>query len=475
MNKKIVLTGATGYVGGRLLNLLNNSGYKVRCIARNPEFLRSRVSNNVEVVKGDVLDRDSLLRALEGMDVAFYLIHSMGSKKDFEVTDRIAAENFGDAARATGIKKIIYLGGLLDQKEYLSPHLRSRQEVGNILRKSGVQVIEFRASIIIGSGSLSFEMIRALVERLPAMITPKWVRIPSQPIFIGDVLKYLLAAIDMDFEENKIFEIGGPEVVSYSYLMQEYAKMRGLKRIMIPVPVLTPRLSGLWLGLVTPLYSRVGQKLIDSIKHPTIVKDSSVKNYFEITPIGVRQSIELALRNEDKEFAETRWSDSISAHLDKQTRKTIRIGNRLVDIHQIELDKPIENVFKVIERIGGENGWYGYDFLWSIRGFLDLLAGGVGIRRGRRDPEHLEVGDVLDFWRVESIERPRRLLLRAEMKLPGRAWLEFNLTETNKGTIIKQMAIFDPAGLFGILYWYALYPIHQIVFKKMLKSIAKLN
>ncbi len=474
-SKKIVLTGATGYVGGRLLSLLMQKNLYVRCIARNPEFLKSKGLRNVDMVKADVLDINSLNLALEGMDVAFYLVHSMGSKKDFEETDRIAAENFAFAAKKAGIEKIIYLGGLFEEGENLSPHLRSRRQVGNILRQSGVPVIEFRASIIIGSGSLSFEMIRALVERLPAMITPKWVRIPAQPVFIGDVLQYLLSAIDLDVKENKIFEIGGPEIVSYSDLMTEYAKIRGLKRLMIPVPVLTPRLSGLWLGLVTPLYARVGKKLIDSIKHPTVVKDKSINDFFDIKPIGVKESIELALRNEDKEFAETRWSDSISANLDKQKRKTLRIGNRLLDFHQIEVTAPIENVFKVIERIGGNNGWYSYDSLWNIRGFLDLLIGGVGVRRGRRDPNHLEVGDVLDFWRVEFIEPPFRLVLKAEMKLPGRAWLEFSLEKTENGTKIKQMAIFDPSGLFGLLYWYSLYPIHQIVFNKMLKNIASLS
>lgn len=473
--KKIVLTGATGYVGGRLLNILKNNDVLVRCLARNPEFLQNKASSNIEIVKGDVLDRNSLANAFSGMDIAFYLVHSMGSKKDFEETDRIAAENFAITAKESGIKKIIYLGGLFDENDNLSPHLRSRQEVGNILRKSGVPVIEFRASIIIGSGSLSFEMIRALMERLPMMITPKWVRIPAQPIFIGDVLKYLVSSIDFDVTEHKIFEIGGPEVVSYSDLMKVYAKIKGLKRLMIPVPVLTPRLSGLWLGLVTPLYARVGKKLIDSIKHPTIVRDNSVNNYFDIKPIGVKESIEIALRNEDKEFAETRWSDSISANTDKHRPKTLRVGNRLVDIHQIEVNADIEKVFKVIECIGGKNGWYSYDFLWNIRGFLDLLVGGIGVRRGRRDPNHLEVGDVLDFWRVESIERPFRLVLKAEMKLPGRAWLEFILNETKEGTIIKQMAIFDPVGLFGLIYWYSLYPLHQIVFNKMLRKIAFLS
>jgi len=474
-SKKIALTGATGYVGGRLLNLLIKNHYEVRCIVRNPEFLKSRVSTNVEVVKGDVLDRNSLLKALEGMEVAFYLVHSMGSKSDFEEMDRVAAENFAISSKKAGIKKIIYLGGLFEEQGKLSPHLRSRQEVGNILRSSGIPVIEFRASIIIGSGSLSFEMIRALVERLPAMITPKWVRIPAQPIFIGDVLNYLLSAIDLEVDEHKIFEIGGPEVVSYSDLMNEYAKIRGLRRLMIPVPVLTPTLSGLWLGLVTPVYARVGKKLIDSIKHPTVVNDNSVNNYIDFKPLGVKEAIELSLRNEDKEFAETRWSDSMSATIDNLSRKTYRVGNRLVDIHQINVDKPIENVFNVIERIGGKNGWYGYDFLWSIRGFLDLLVGGVGVRRGRRDPNHLVAGDVLDFWRVESIERPSRLYLKAEMKVPGRAWLEFSLTSSGSGTQIKQMAIFDPAGLWGIIYWYLMYPFHQLIFKGMLKKIAKLT
>lgn len=475
ISKNIALTGATGYVGGRLLNLLLKNDYNLRCIARNPDYLKPKLTGKVEIVKGDLLDKESIRIALKDIDVAFYLVHSMGSKTDFEQIDRIAAENFADSARENGLKKIIYLGGLFEDGENLSPHLRSRQEVGNILRNSGIPVIEFRASIIIGSGSLSFEMIRALVERLPVMVTPKWVRIPAQPIFIEDVLRYLYLAIELNINENKIFEIGGPEVVSYSDLMKEYAKIRGLKLYMIPVPILTLRLSGLWLGLVTPIYARVGKKLIDSIKHPTIVRDHSIKNYIDFKPIPIKEAIELSLKNEDLDFSETSWSDSISATIGSRKLKTMRLGNRLVDIHTIKVKAPKDRAFSVIEKIGGKNGWYSLNFLWYIRGFIDLLVGGVGLRRGRRDPNMLVVGDVLDFWRVEVIERPNRLLLRAEMKLPGNAWLEFNLSESDSETLIKQIAIFDPSGLSGIIYWYSMYPFHQFVFKGMLKKIASLS
>jgi uncharacterized protein YbjT (DUF2867 family)/tryptophan-rich sensory protein len=309
----VLLAGATGYVGGRLLNRLESLGVRVRCLARRPEFLRQRVQPNTEVVAGDVLDPASLAVALQGVDTAYYLVHAMGSSGSFEEEDRRAAHNFGAAARAAGVRRIIYLGGLGDEREQLSPPLRSRHEVGAILRSRCVQVIEFRASIILGSGSLSFEMIRTLVERLPVMITPRWVTVPAQPIAIDDVLRYLVAALDHPIHDSRIYEIGGPDRVSYGDLIKEYARQRGLRRLILRVPVLTPYLSSLWLGLVTPVYARVGRALIESIRHPTVVRDNAAQREFTVEPVGHREAMAAALRNEDQELAETRWNDAVSA------------------------------------------------------------------------------------------------------------------------------------------------------------------
>ncbi|MDR3456466.1 MAG: SDR family oxidoreductase [Verrucomicrobiae bacterium] len=469
--KRVLLTGASGYIGGRLLAELEKRGLTVRCLARRPEFLLPKVAPGTEVMAGDVLDRDSLARAMRGVATAYYLVHSMAAN-DFEETDRRAAHNFAEAAREAGVQRIVYLGGLGAGSE-LSSHLRSRQEVGNILRSTGVPVIEFRASVIIGSGSLSFEMIRALVERLPMMIAPKWVTVLAQPLAINDLLQYLIAAGDWRGRDNRIFEIGGPDRVSYGDLMREYARQRGLRRVMIRVPLLTPRLSSLWLGLVTPLYARIGRKLIDSIRNPTVVSDDSALQAFAIRPMGVREAIASALRNEDKELAATRWSDALSSGGAVRPWGGTRFGNRLVDARRVRVEVPPATAFEPIRRIGGATGWYFANWLWQLRGWLDLLAGGVGMRRARRDPEKLRTGDVVDCWRVEVLEPDRRLRLTAEMKLPGRAWLEFEVVACGDGAEIRQTASFDPAGFFGLAYWYAIYPLHELLFGGMLRQIAK--
>lgn len=472
-NKLVLVAGATGYVGGRLLRLLLEEGWRVRCLARQPERLLSRVPASVEVVRGDVLNIESLERALIGVDTGYYLVHSMEATGDFEKKDRLAADNFSAAARKAGVKRIIFLGGLGEDERQLSAHLRSRHEVGERLRTQGVPVIEFRASIIIGSGSLSFEMIRALVERLPVMVTPRWVRVTAQPIAIGDVLAYLLAALTIKLDGNVVVEIGGPDQVSYGEIMQEYARQRGLRRTMIPVPLLTPRLSSLWLGLVTPLYARVGRKLIVSMRHPTVVHDTSAQRLFPIRPLGVREAIASALGNEDFNFAETRWSDALSAAGVSHQWGGTRLGNRLVESRETHIDAPADVVFAAVEQIGGSMGWYYANWLWTVRGWLDLLVGGIGILRGRRDPERLLVGDTLDFWRVESVEPGRRLRLAAEMKLPGRGWLEFEVHSEGKGARLTQTAIFDPFGLWGLSYWYGVWPLHQLIFSGMLRGIAQ--
>lgn len=446
MKPLILITGATGYVGGELLKALVAAGHRARCLARRPAVLEAKGLSGIEVVAGDVLDAASLRTAMEGVDTAYYLVHSMGSTESFEEQDRAAAQNFAQAARDAGVRRIIYLGGLGHSAEKLSAHLRSRHEVGDVLRSAGVSVIEFRASVVIGSGSLSFEMIRALVERLPIMIAPRWVSMAAQPIAIADLLAYLLAALDLPFKSNRIFEIGGSDRVSYGGLMKEYATQRKLKRLVISVPLLTPRLSSLWLGLVTPLYVRVGRKLIDSICHATIVEDQTALTEFKIRPCGYREAIKAAL-------------DADGRHLMTDSR-TIRVTIEPKD------------AFAPIRRIGGATGWYYANWLWRLRGLLDRLFGGVGLRRGRRDPDSLRVGDPVDFWRVEAMEPDRRLRLAAEMKLPGRAWLEFEVTRDTAGSVIRQTATFDPKGLLGRAYWYSVFPLHQFVFGGMLQGIA---
>ena len=473
MSGLILLTGATGYIGGRLLSILEQKGKPVRCLTRRPGALAARGSSTIQVVAGDLLDRESLSNAFDGVDTAFYFVHSMGADRDFEEQDRLAARNFAEAASIAGVRRIIYLGGLGNPDHELSKHLRSRQETGDVLRQSHPQIIELRASIVIGSGSLSFEMIRALVERLPVMICPRWVRVRAQPIAIEDLLAYLLEALEIPNDASQVYEIGGPDQVSYGEIMQEYARQRGLIRFMIPVPFLTPYLSSLWLGLVTPLYARVGRKLVESLRNPTLISNNLAATTFSVHPRSVRDAIARALVNEDREFAETRWSDAISAGGTARSWGGTRFGSRLVDSRTITLSATPEEAFAPIRRIGGKTGWYYGNWLWTLRGFLDLLVGGVGVRRGRRDPEQLQVGDALDFWRVELYEPSHRLRLSAEMKLPGRAWLEFEVTPCEGGSQIRQTAIFDPLGLFGLIYWYGISPLHEFVFAGMLRNIAR--
>jgi len=331
-----------------------------------------------------------------------------------------------------------------------------------------VETIEFRASVIVGSGSLSFEMVRALVDRLPVMITPRWVRTAAQPIAIEDVLGYLTAAVELPAAGSRVYEIGGADVVTYGDLMHEYAAQRGLRRRMISVPVLTPRLSGLWLSLVTPLYAQIGRKLVDGVQNETIVRDDAAAQDFPIQPRGVRDAVARAISCEDRTFAQTRWSDA-AAPAGESSRAA---PPRLVDTRTVWVPAPPDRAFAPIRRIGGATGWYAINGLWHARGLIDQLVGGVGLRRGRRDPDHLAPGDTLDFWRVERYEPDRLLRLRAEMRLPGRAWLEFETTPERDGTRIRQTARFDPGGLAGQLYWYSLLPIHAAIFQRMLRSIA---
>ncbi|UCE87573.1 MAG: SDR family oxidoreductase, partial [Deltaproteobacteria bacterium] len=432
----------------------------------------------LEIVEDDLGDEATLAEHLRGCRVAYYLVHSMMiAGRQYRSCDAELAARFARAAAAAGVERIVYLGGLGESGRPLSEHLASRREVEEVLREGPVPVTVLRAAMIIGSGSASFEILRYLVERLPVMVTPRWVRVVSQPIAIVDLLAYLEAALELTTGESRIYEIGGAERVSYGDLMREYARQRGLRRVMIPVPVLTPRLSSLWLGLVTPLYARVGRALVDSICHETVVRDERAHRDFAIKPIGVAEAISSALANEDRDFAETRWSDAISAGGRDAglfaSYGGVRRGRRLLDSRRCELELTPSEAFAPIRRIGGATGWYAYDWLWRVRGFLDLLVGGVGVRRGRPEPTQPRVGDTIDWWRVEAYEPDRRLRLRAEMKLPGRAWLEFEVEPTERGAAIQQTAVFDPTGLAGLLYWYGIYPLHALVFRGMLAGIAR--
>ena len=393
----VLVTGATGYIGGRLLPVLESAGVRLRCLARQPAALASRVAPTTEIVAGDLLDAASLDRALAGIDVAYYLVHSMGAHGDYRETDRTAAQNFGDAARRAGLRRIVYLGGLATGDEVFSKHLESRIETGRALRESGVPVVEFRASVVIGSGSLSFELIRALVERLPVMICPRWVATLGQPIGIDDLLAYLVAALRLPDGHSRTFEIGGADQASYGDLMREYARQRGLKRLMLSVPLLTPRLSSLWLGLVTPVYARVGRELIEGLKNRSVVTDPAALDVFPIRPIGLRDAIGRAIRYEDRTFALTRWSDARSSGDPTASTVQTGLGGRLVDRRQIQ----------------------------------------------------------------------------AEMKVPGRAWLEFEVEPDGAGALVHQTAVFEPAGLPGLLYWYAMLPVHTVMFGGMLRQIAQ--
>ena len=471
--QRVLVTGATGYVGGRLVKRLSERGFRVRAMARRPSYLTDRVPKGTEIVHGDVSEPITLDAAMRDVDTAYYLVHSLASGGDFESQEMEGARNFAAAAARAGLKRIVYLGGLGSHTGKSSAHMRSRQAVGEILRDGDVPTIEFQASIIIGPGSLSFELIRSLVRRLPVMVVPRWVRVKAQPIAIDDVLSYLVEAAAVSLAESRVYEIGGRDRLSYLDLMKQYGEMQGLRRVYINVPFLTPWLSSLWLNLVTPLFAKVGRKLIDSIRIASIVQDASALDDFSIEPMDVEEAIRRALDEEDRAFRETHWSDALSSSQSKPSYGGVHYGSRIIDSRMIPVKASVSESFAVVEGIGGERGWYYGDWLWQVRGFLDRMVGGVGMQRGRRDPDSLRKGDIVDCWRVELIERPERLLLRAEMKVFGRAWLQFEVRPTEHGSEIRQTAVYDPLGLMGLMYWYSLFVLHHFVFSGMLRGIAR--
>jgi uncharacterized protein YbjT (DUF2867 family) len=484
----ILVTGATGYVGGRLVPRLLAAGYRVRCLARDPARLAGRAWADVEVIAGDVLAPKTLLPAMAGVSTAYYLVHSMAEgEQGFADRDRAAAANFAQAAAAAGVQRIIYLGGLGKGGQgsqegergegSLSRHLRSRQEVGDVLRRGEVPVTELRAAIVVGAGSMSFEMIRYLTERVPVMITPSWVKTPCQPIAIRDLLSYLLACLQEPRSTGRVIEIGGADVITYGEMMMIYARVRGLRRMMLPVPVLTPRLSSHWVGLVTPIPSAYARPLIEGLRNPVVVHDQSAAELFPaIKPMSYEAAVRLAVQRTTLHQVETSWTSSLSAtpYVNPVGTSLESVEGLLVERRVAEVRADAATVYRVFSSIGGRRGWLYANWTWRLRGFADRLVGGVGMRRGRRNPNSVVPGDALDWWRVEAVQPNALLRLRAEMKLPGRGWLEFSVEpQGEEGARLSQTAYFQPTGLSGVLYWYGLYPIHRLIFSGMLGAIVR--
>lgn len=479
MSHHVLVTGATGYIGGRLVPELLAAGYVVRVLVRDPQRLQGRAwADQVEVATGDVFAPETLPAAMQNVESAYYLIHSMSGAADFQERDKVAARNFSRAAKEAGVEHIIYLGGLGDpDEEDLSVHLRSRHETGEVLREHGPPVTELRAAVIVGSGSASFEMIRNLAERVPVMICPRWVFTKIQPIGIADVLRYLVSALELNDCRGRIIQIGGADVMTYGDMMTGYAKARGLRRWLVPVPVLSPRLSSYWVHWVTPIPADIARPLIDGLKNEVIARDDSAPECFpEIEPIGYDEAVQRTLAKLDAGEVATSWSDALaSSQGDQPTTEIDFREGMIVEQRRRTVNASPEAVFDVVTSLGGARGWLYADVLWRLRGVLDRLVGGVGFRRGRRAARELRVGDTVDFWRVEAIEPERLLRLRAEMKVPGRAWLEFRIAPSGQddATILHQNAYFAPRGLAGLIYWYALYPIHRRIFSKLSERVAE--
>ncbi|MEN3583310.1 SDR family oxidoreductase [Streptomyces sp. ZYX-F-203] len=479
------MTGASGYIGGRLVRELLRAGHLVRCMARSPEKLRDHPwAEDVQIVRGDATDPEAVAAAMRGVDVAYYLVHALGTGSAFEETDRRAARIFAEKAHEAGVRRIVYLGGLTPRgvpEESLSPHLRSRAEVGRVFLDGPVPATVLRAAVVIGSGSASFEMLRYLTERLPAMVTPSWVNTRIQPIAVRDVLHCLVGSASMPPEVDRAFDIGGPDVLTYKEMMRRYARVAGLrKRLIVPVPVLTPRLSGLWIGLVTPVPSALARPLAESLRHEVVCRETDITRWVGYPPgrpMPFDEALELALRRVREARVDTRWSSAAypGAPSDPLPTDPDWAGGSLYhDERELEVDASRESLWRVIEGIGGEHGWYSFPLAWAVRGRMDRFVGGVGLRRGRRDAERLRVGDSLDFWRVEEIEPGRSLRLRAEMRLPGLAWLEMSAETDGEGrTRYRQRALFHPRGLLGHAYWWAVAPFHAIVFGGMARNIAR--
>ena len=477
---RILVTGATGYVGGRLVTRLVDEGYNVRVMTRNQRHLQGRNwLNRVEVVEADVLEPDTLNKALQDVDAAYYLIHSMYDTDNYYERDAQAAGNFVKAADAAGVQRILYLGGLGDADEDLSKHLESRQHVGSILRKAEADVLEYRAAVVIGSGSISFEMIRHLTERLPVMLCPSWLYTPTQPIAVRDVITYLISGLTVDIEGDAVVEIGGPERMTYRNMITGYGKARKLRRIMIPIPLLFPRLSSYWVHWLTPIPAKITRPLAESLRNATVVTDDSARRLFpDIHPMNFTEAINLALDELNAHSVETTWTDSMAATWRTEEPYTfVEERGMLIEQRVRHIDADPMTIYQTFVALGGEVGWLHWNFLWRIRGLMDRVMGGVGYRYGRRHPSQLRVGDPVDFWRVEAIKPGELLRLRAEMLMPGRGWLQFQVKkdeESNRSKLV-QTAYFAPKGLFGNIYWYALYFAHKQIFDGMINKVCELS
>ena len=478
-----LVTGATGYIGGRLISELLQHGYRVRVFARNAARLSEHTwISNVEVVEGDAADSSALARALDGVDVAYYLLHSLMSAGDFEAQEAAMATDFARLAKAAKVSRMVYLGGMIDQREAekLSPHMESRMATGEILRNSGVPTIELRAGVVIGSGSASFEMLRYLTERLPVMTTPRWVETRIQPIAIRDVLRYLVGSAALPASVSGDYDIGGPEVFTYRKMMLQYAESAGLRtRIIIPIPFLTPNLSSGWVGLVTPVPFTLAKRLVASLKNEVVARNDSIRDLIA-DPVGgltpFKRAVGLALKKIKEANVETSWSSASLPGAPSDplpTDPNWAGGSLYTDVRTLETPDSPATVWARVEGIGGTHGYSAANWAWNVRGVIDKMFGGVGLRRGRRDPDHLIEGDALDFWRVEALERGSLLRLRAEMKMPGLAWLEWSLEPIDGGgTRVTQRAIYAPRGLLGHAYWWAVWPMHGLVFPSMIKNAA---
>ncbi|WP_329082085.1 MULTISPECIES: SDR family oxidoreductase [unclassified Streptosporangium] len=488
---RCLVTGATGYIGGRLVPELLDAGHEVRCMVRSAGRLRDQPwASRVEVAQADASDAEQAAGALEGVEVVYYLIHTMGGGSDFAAADREAATTFAAACERAGVRRVVYLGGLVPDErhsypggpapdERLSPHMSSRVEVGEIFLSSSVPAVVLRAAVIIGSGSASFEMLRHLTERLPVMTTPRWVGTRTQPIAIRDVLRYLVAWASIEEEVNRSFDIGGPDVLTYADMMRAYAEVAGLPpRLIIPVPLLSPGLSSHWVGLVTPVPAALARPLVESLRNEAVCGEHDIARYVEDPPgglVGLRRAVELALQRVKEAKVLTRWSSASTPGAPSDPLPTDPDwagGSLYVDARARRVDTSPEALWAVVEAVGGEVGWYSLPLAWSLRGLLDRLVGGVGLRRGRRDPRRLRVGDSVDFWRVEEVEPGRLLRLRAEMRLPGLAWLEMRVLTHRGETVYGQRAIFHPRGLAGHLYWWSVAPFHSLIFGPMLRNVA---
>jgi uncharacterized protein YbjT (DUF2867 family) len=492
--RRVLVTGASGYLGGRLVPRLLERGHHVRCLARDPARLAGRGWAAAEMVRGDVLEPETLPAALEGIETAYYLVHAMAAGPQFAERDRTAARNFAQAAKAAGVSQVIYLGGLQPTDGALSLHLRSRKETGEILRQQGPPVTEFRAGIIIGSGSISFEMIRYLTERLPIMLCPKWVDTLTQPIGIRDVLAYLIAGLETPAARGQVYEIGAADRLRYRDLMMTYARLRGLRRYCIVVPVLTPGLSARWIDLVTPIPAAFARPLVEGLKSELLVRDHAAATTFpQIRPDTCEEAMRIALDRTARDQRETIWSMPLSSSL-RSSPKPIVLEQQeglFIERRKVKVAASAESVFRVFCGVGGQRGWFGYEWAWHLRGLLDRLVGGPGLRRGRRHADDLYAGEAVDFWRVEEVIHPEtpgefltpdgagtgaggRLRLRAEMRLPGRAWLQFDAQPLAPDRCeLTQTAFFESHGVWGMLYWYALVPMHLVIFGGMARAIAR--